>query len=327
MNLKLTKTNNPKTVPDEGALQFGETFTDYMLLVDWTEEGGWQNARITPFENLSLHPAAGVLHCGAGVFEELKAYRRADGGVRFFRPMEHIRKMLREADSLKLPQIYDRDLLQMIASFVRVEERWIPKAVGAALYLRLMLISTDGRLGNYPARSATFAVFASPVGNAYTEGLAPATVKVNIGAGVMDNEGKTLVLDSVYRKYIEQVGATSVIFKINGRIVIPALTGASLPSVTRKSCIEILRYLGYAVAERRVSIDEIITAIKENTLEEAWGCSAETIFPIGMLTIGEEEYPINGGNTGEVAEELYELLTGIQWGTKEDTFNWSYKVC
>ena len=157
--------------------------------------------------------------------------------------------------------------------------------------------------------------------------LKDASGNLRAESGAVASEGKTLCLDNVYRKYIEPIGATSIIFKIGGKIVIPALTGNSLPSVTRKSCIEILRDWGYLVAERRVSIDEIVTAIKENTLEEMWGCGEETLFPIGSLTVGEEEYTINLGNTGAVTKELYDLLTGIQWGTTEDTFTWSYKVC
>ena len=65
MEIKITKTTTPQTMPPEEKLGFGKVFTDHMLLVDWSEEGGWQNARIEPFGRISLHPASTVLHYGA----------------------------------------------------------------------------------------------------------------------------------------------------------------------------------------------------------------------------------------------------------------------
>ena len=87
MNITITKTTAPKAKPDESALGFGKIFTDHMFMMDYNKETGWTNARIVPFENLSIHPASTVLHYGSEIFEGLKAYRRADGKVQLFRPI------------------------------------------------------------------------------------------------------------------------------------------------------------------------------------------------------------------------------------------------
>ncbi len=79
MNITVTKTTAPKVKPDSSVLGFGKYFTDHMFIMDYTEGEGWHDARIVPFENLSLHPASTVLHYGSEIFEGLKAYRRADG--------------------------------------------------------------------------------------------------------------------------------------------------------------------------------------------------------------------------------------------------------
>ena len=134
-------------------------------------------------------------------------------------------------------------------------------------------------------------------------------------------------LDGVERKYIEEVGAMNVMFKIGGEIVTPALTGSILPGITRKSCIEMLKKLGYRVSERLFSVDELISALKDGTLEEAWGCgTAAVVSPIGKLAYEDKEYVIGGGKIGEVTQKLYDELTGIQWGKKEDPFGWVYKI-
>ena len=119
----------------------------------------------------------------------------------------------------------------------------------------------------------------------------------------------------------------NVMFKINGEIITPELTGSILPGITRKSCIEVLKTLGYKVTERLLSVDELVEAMKSGALEEAWGCgTAAVVSPIGKLAYGDEEFVIGGGKIGKVTQELYDILTGIQWGKREDTFNWVYKL-
>jgi branched-chain amino acid aminotransferase len=138
---------------------------------------------------------------------------------------------------------------------------------------------------------------------------------------------QVLWLDGVERKYIEEVGAMNVMFKIDGEIVTPALTGSILPGITRKSCIEVLKNMGYTVNERLLSVDELVDAMRSGKLEEAWGCgTAAVVSPIGRLCYEDVEYDVNGGKIGEVTQKLYDTLTGIQWGKIEDTYNWILKL-
>ena len=138
---------------------------------------------------------------------------------------------------------------------------------------------------------------------------------------------QVLWLDGVERKYIEEVGAMNVMFKIGDEIVTPKLTGSILPGITRMSCIEVLTKKGYKVSERLLSVDELEDALKSGKLEEAWGCgTAAVISPIGELAYKGDKFTINGGKIGPVTQELYDTLTGIQWGTKPDEFGWIYKI-
>ena len=112
MEIKITKTTTPSEMPPEDKLGFGKVFTDHMLLVDWNIDRGWYDARIVPFARISLHPASTVLHYGAEIFEGLKAYRRADGGVQLFRPMENVKRMNRSAERMSLPDLSIGDAVQ-----------------------------------------------------------------------------------------------------------------------------------------------------------------------------------------------------------------------
>ncbi len=353
MEIKITKTTTPKEKPDSSILGFGKYFTDHMFMMDYSREKGWYNARIVPFENISLHPASTVLHYGSEIFEGLKAYRRADGEVQLFRPIENIRRMNCSADRLCLPQIPEEDAMQALTTFVSIEKDWTPSAEGTSLYLRPFMYGNDETLGVHAVHNATFVIIASPVGSYYKEGINPVKIMIededvravrggtgyakcggNYAASNRAGEraekqgySQVLWLDGVERKYIEEVGAMNVMFKIDGKIVTPMLSGSILPGITRKSCIEVLKGKGYTVEERLLSIDELEQALKSGKLEEAWGCgTAAVVSPIGELCYKGEKFTINNGEIGEVTQSLYDTLTAVQWGKTEDTFGWTQLV-
>ena len=353
MEIKITKATNSAPMPSEDKLGFGKVFTDHMFIMDYETGKGWYDARIVPFGNVSLHPASTVLHYGAEIFEGLKAYRRADGGVQLFRPMENIRRMNNSAERMSLPLLDEQDALEILETFVRLEEKFVPHSFGTSLYLRPFMFGNDESLGVHAVHKATFMLIASPSGSYYAEGINPVSIMIenedvrtvrggtgyakcggNYAASTRAGEraakkgySQVLWLDGVERKYIEEVGAMNVMFKIDGEIVTPMLTGSILPGITRKSCIEVLKSLGYTVSERLLSVEELLGALKSGKLEEAWGCgTAAVVSPIGKLAFGDEEYIVGGGKIGEVTQKLYDVLTGIQWGKVEDTFGWVHKL-
>lgn len=353
MDIKFEKAKVLKEKPDPATLGFGKIFTDHMFMMDYNPEQGWHDARIVPFGPLTLHPACTALHYGSEIFEGLKAYRRADGKVQLFRPTENIKRLNNSAERLCLPQIPEEDALQILTTFVRTEQDWTPSAPGTSLYLRPFMFGNDENLGVHAVHHATFVIIASPVGSYYKEGINPVKIMIededvravrggtgyakcggNYAASNRAGEraerkgySQVLWLDGVERKYIEEVGAMNVMFKINGVIVTPKLTGSILPGITRKSCIEVLKKEGYTVEERLLSVDELATSMEDGTLEEAWGCgTAAVVSPIGELCYKDHKYTVCGGKIGPVTKHLYDTLTGIQWGTLPDTFGWTYPI-
>ena len=353
MDIRFEKTTCPKEKPDSSTLGFGKFFSDHMFMMDYSAEEGWHDARIIPFGPLSIHPACTALHYGSEIFEGLKAYRRADGKVQMFRPMENIRRMNNSAERLCLPQIPEDLALEVLTKFVETEQDWTPSAKGTSLYLRPFMFGNDETLGVHAVHHATFVIIASPVGSYYKEGINPVKIMIededvravrggtgyakcggNYAASNRAGEraekkgySQVLWLDGVERKYIEEVGAMNVMFKIDGKIVTPMLSGSILPGITRKSCIEVLKKEGFEVEERLLSIDELDAALKNGKLEEAWGCgTAAVVSPIGELCYKDTKYVINEGKIGTVTQKLYDTLTGIQWGAIEDSFGWTYPI-
>ena len=353
MEIKITKTQAPKEMADESKLGFGQYFSDHMFMMDWEAGRGWYDARIVPFGKLDIHPASTVLHYGAEIFEGLKAYRTESGSIQLFRPIENIRRLNRSAERMCLPELDEAEALEALETFVRLEERWVPHSMGTSLYLRPFMFGNDETLGVHTVHRATFIIIASPSGSYYKEGINPVKIMIenedvrtvrggtgyakcggNYAASTRAGErankkgySQVLWLDGVERKYIEEVGAMNVMFKIDGEIVTPELNGSILPGITRKSCLEVLRDKGYKVSERLLSVDELVDALKAGKLEEAWGCgTAAVVSPIGKLSYLDEEYVINDGKIGETTQMLYDTLTGIQWGKIEDSYGWTVKI-
>ena len=353
MEIKFVKTTCPKEKPDPSTLGFGHYFTDHMFVMEYDPDNGWHDQRIVPFGNISLHPAATVLHYGSEIFEGLKAYRRADGKVQLFRPIENIRRMNNSAERLCLPQIPEDMAFEILTEFVKCEQDWTPSKEGTSLYLRPFMFGNDESLGVHTVHHVTYMIIASPSGSYYKEGINPVKIMIedrdvravrggtgyakcggNYAASNRAGEraerkgySQVLWLDGVERKYIEEVGAMNVMFKIAGEIVTPKLTGSILPGITRKSCIEVLKDEGYNVSERLLSVDELEAAMANGTLEEAWGCgTAAVVSPIGELSYKDEVFTVNGGKIGPVTQHLYDTLTGIQWGKTEDKYGWTVQI-
>ena len=353
MEIKITKAASLKKKPEDSVLGFGKYFTDYMFLMDYTPDKGWHDARIVPFGPLEIHPACTALHYGSEIFEGLKAYRRPDGGIQLFRPIENIRRMNRSAERLCLPQIPEDMFMEGMTTLVKMEEAWVPHSPNTSLYIRPFMIGNDENLGVHSVHHATFIIILSPVGSYYKEGLNPVKIMIedqdvravrggtgeakcggNYAASNRAGEraeqkgySQVLWLDGVERKYIEEVGAMNVLFLINGVVVTPELRGSILPGITRKSIIELLRSEGFPVEERLVSVDELAKAMADGTLEEAFGSgTAAVVSPIGALIYKDKEYVVNGGKIGKLTQHLYDTLTGIQWGKTEDKFGWTVKL-
>ena len=353
MEIKIVKNENPKQKPDENSLGFGKYFTDHMFIMDHDYENGWHNARIVPYGNLSLSPASTVLHYGEEIFEGMKAYLTEDGKIQLFRPYENAKRMNKSADRLCLPEIPEEDFVEAIKKLVEIDKEWIPKAKGTSLYIRPFMFGNDETLGVHTVHHSTFIIILSPVGSYYKEGLNPVKILIETedvravrgGTGFAKCGGnyaassragkkaeekgysQVLWLDGVERKYIEEVGAMNVMFKINGEVITPALLGSILPGITRKSCLEILKKEGIKATERLLSLEELTKAVENGTLEEAWGCgTAAVISPIGLIEVNGKKYEINNGKIGPVSQMLYDKITGIQTGKVKDEFNWIVEV-
>ena len=339
---------------DWGNLGFSYMPTDYRYISDF-KDGAWDEGRLITDASVTVSECAGILQYCQQVFEGLKAYKTASGEVRLFRPDCNGERLNNSAIRLSLPTLPVQDFIDACKALVDLERDWVPEKKGESLYIRPILMSVEPDLSLHCSEHCMFVIMCSPVGNYYKEGLKPVSIAIEKedsrtvkgGTGFAKCGGnyaasnragdralekgysQVLWLDGVHRKYIEEVGAMNVMFKIDGTVVTPSLeNGSILGGITRKSCIEVLKSWGMPVEERLLSAEELFNAAENGKLEEAWGIgTAAVISPIGELSYKGKSYIVNDFKIGETEQKLYDALTGIQWGKAPDTFGWTELVC
>ncbi len=334
-------------LPDN--LGFGKIFTDHVFEMVYNKEKGWHNPVIKPLENLSLHPGTSYLHYAQGIFEGLKAFKTVSDQAVIFRPENHIKRLNHSAKRVCIPEVDEEFLLNAICELVAVESDWIPKKSGESLYIRPFVFGTEPYLGVKPSSTFKLIVMLSPVGAYYPEGFKPVKIlaqddyvravrkgigdcktPANYAASLLAAEEarkqgftQVLWLDGVEQKYIEEVGTMNIFVNFKDEVATPKLNGSILPGVTRDSVIHILKDWGMNVKERLISIEEVVSEYKKGNVVGVFGTgTAAVISSVGWLSYKGFQMEFNNGQPGELDLKLFNELTSIHYGKKEDKYNW-----
>lgn len=354
IKVQLVEEAKKKTIPRDGDnLGFGKHFTDHMFMMNYAPDKGWHDARIVPHGPLTLDPAAMVLHYGQQVFEGLKAYRGADGGVHLFRYRKNFERLNRSCERLVIPPVDVEAAIEGLKEVIRIDQDWIPTDEGCALYIRPTVIATDPFLGVRPSSTYLFYILLGPVGAYYPEGFNPISIYVSDkyvravqgGTGEAKTSGnyagslaaqkeareagcsQVLWLDARERRFVEEVGTMNILFRINDELITSPLTGSILPGVTRDSVLHLARAWGLKVVERMLSIDEVIDAAQDGSLKEIFGCgTAAIVAPVKKFIYQDQEFQVTDGRTGELAAKLYRTILDIQYARAEDPYGWREKI-
>jgi len=343
-----------KTRPtDESKLGFGSIFTDHMFLMEYEGGKGWFHPRIEPYRALDLDPAALGIHYAQVVFEGLKAYHGVDGEIYLFRAGENLKRLNNSAPRICMPQVDAGVVMEGMKRLIWLDRAWIPKSPGTSLYIRPTMVASEAHLSVRPSNHYLFYIIIGPVGAYYKEGLNPVKIFVEDqyvrtapgGTGATKTAGnyagsllaaeeakrkgftQVLWLDAVERKYIEEVGTMNMFFVIDDEVVTAPLDGTILPGITRDSVIEIVKDWGIKMTERPLSIDDVLQAAKDGSLQEAFGTgTAAVISPVGQITYKGEDHVVAGGKMGTLSQRLYNEIVGIQYAEKEDPYGWRERI-
>ncbi|KAG1860817.1 aminotransferase [Suillus subluteus] len=344
--LTVTKTTSPKELPPSKSLIFGQTFSDHMLRIPWTDTTGWGAPSIVPFSTINLSPSSTILHYAQSLFEGMKAYRHADGTVTLFRPEMNMKRMNTSAQRLVLPAFNGNALIECIKALITIDRKWIPNEPGHSLYIRPTLIATNSTLVIAPPKEALLFVITCPgfkpvplygtteYIRAAPGGIGAYKLAANYGPCVIAqknaaNQGyaQNLWLQGPGH-WLTEAGTMNLFVVIKDRggvseLITPPLDGMILPGVTRDSVLTLARNHvsgvkrlqglpdTIKVSERPINMAEIVQSSKEGRLVELFGTgTAAVISPVERI--------------GYNWRPLWTELVGIQTGAINS--DWNYVV-
>ncbi|MFH1320845.1 MAG: branched-chain amino acid aminotransferase [Bacteroidota bacterium] len=335
---------------DFNDIPFGRIFSDHMFMVDYID-GKWSGAVVMPYGDLPMKPSISALHYGQAIFEGMKAYKSSENEVLLFRPLENARRFSNSAKRLCMPGVPEALFMEGLTTLLRIDSAWVPQVEGCSLYIRPVMFATTEQIKVKPADSYKFIILCCPVGPYYTEpvrvvidvvharasegGVGFAKAAGNYAAALLpaklaQDKGyhQLIWTDAKEHKYIEESGTMNIMFVIGDKLVTPYLdTGTILPGITRDSVLTIARDRGMIVEERALSIDEVIEALENGTLKEAFGAgTAATIAPVGVISYKGIDHSLPPVEDMEFANFILKTLRNIKTGEAEDTYNWVYKV-
>ncbi len=330
---------------DWSNLGFGYIKTDKRYVANYTN-GAWDEGGLTEDDMITMSECAGVLQYAQTVFEGLKAYTTEDGHIVTFRPDLNAERMITSAERLEMPAFPKEKFLDAIDQVVAGNAAYVPPfGSGASLYLRPYMFGINPVIGVKPADDYQFRVFATPVGPYFKGGAKPLTIKVSdfdraapcgtgsIKAGLnyamslhaivkAHKEGydENMYLDPKTRTKVEETGGANFLFVTRDNRVVTPKSDSILPSITRRSLIQVAQeYLGLEAEEREITLEEV------KDMAECGLCgTAAVISPVGKIVDHGNEICIPSGmaQMGPITQKLYDTLTGIQMGRIKAPEGW-----
>jgi len=358
-SMAFTTLPHPSATPAEvrstvlAAPGFGTNFSDHMVSIDWSEDAGWHKATVGPRQPIPLDPAAAVLHYAQEIFEGLKAYVQADGGIALFRPEANARRFNQSAQRLAMPELPEDLFIESIRQIVVADREWFPTVEGGSLYLRPFMIATEAFLGVRPAKQYKFLVIASPAGNYFKSGAPAVSIWVSEytraapggtgaakcggnyaaslvpqGEAMARGHDQVVFLDAEQHKFVEELGGMNLFYVFDdGTLLTPPLTGTILPGITRDSLIALAREEGLTVREERYTIDQWREDAGSGRLVECFACgTAAVVTPVGRVAGRDGEFIIGSGGPGQLTGKLKARLVSIQRGESPDPHGWVMKL-
>ena len=337
---------------------FGKYFSDNIVRAVWTKEDGWHQAELVSSDAQAGGVALNALHYGQSIFEGLKAYRHADGGIYLFRPEANAIRFQRSAYRLALPPVPTDLFIGSIEALIRQDHEWVPEGPEKSLYIRPLEFGSEDALGVRPSTHVTYVLMASPVGAYFPQGVKPVSVWISDdfvraapgGTGeakCAGNYAASLIaqaeaaengcdqvvwLDAIERKYIEEMGGMNLFFIYgkgdSARVATPKLTGTLLPGVTRDSLLTLSEDLGIPATEETISVEQWREDCASGEITEVFACgTAAVITPVGRVdSKNSGSWTIGDGQPGEITMKLRQVLVDIQTGAAPDVHNWMHRV-
>jgi len=272
----------------------------------------WFDGELVNWEDANVHVLTHTLHYGLGVFEGIRAYRRADGRSAIFRLREHIERLVKGARMMTIPLDYTVD--ELMDACVKTAK--LNRLDGC--YIRPIAFVGAGEMGVAAMGNPTRVAIATWPWGAYlgaaglthgvrlkTSSFMRPSVATQLSKGkvcghyvnsilakreaLLDGYDEALLLDT--NGYVSEASGENIFMVENGVIYTPQLGSAILGGITRDTLITLARDMNYEVVETQLTRDMLYLA------DEVFMCgTAAEVTPVREL----DQRTIGKGGAGEV---------------------------
>ena len=281
----------------------------------------WYDGRLVPWRDATTHVLTHSLHYGLSVFEGVRAYKTVSGTA-IFRLKEHTDRLFNSAHIYMMRIPYDREtLMEAQKEVVRANEL-------ESCYIRPIAFYGSEKMGVSPKGAKVHVAIAAWPWGAYlgAEGLEKG-IRVKTASFARHHVNVTMPRAKVATTYANSIlanveattdgydeallldtegfvaeGAGENLFMVkNGRIYEPEIASA-LMGITRDTVITLASELGYEVAAKRITRDDLYIA------DEAFftGTAAE-VTPIREV----DGRTIGAGRRGPITTKLQKMFFDV----------------
>ena len=342
---RTTKSKLPEV--DFNKLGFGTYVSDHMLICNYSK-GQWEAPRIVPFGDITVSPTTLAFHYGQSVFEGLKAFRQEDGRINIFRVHKHYERMLRSLNRMCMPGIPEEIFVEGLRRLIEVDKDWLPAQPGVSLYIRPLMFASEAKYGVKISDEYCFIIFTGPVGPYFSQplrlkveteytraakgGTGSAKCAGNYGGAFYPTQkakeagyDQVIWTDARENKYIEESGMMNAMFVIDGVLVTPPTSDSILAGVTRDSLLTLAADLGIPHEARPISVTELESAFRHNTISEAFGAgTAAVVAPIATIHINGIDHHLPVIKDNAIMFRLKNKMEAIRSGQEEDKHGWNF---
>jgi branched-chain amino acid aminotransferase len=292
----------------------------------------WQNGRIKPWAEATVHVMAHALHYGSSVFEGIRSYQTPNGPA-IFRLTDHIKRLFASA------KIYDMAIPYSVADLSAACREVIQANGLTKAYLRPVAFRGLGGFGLSAETPIDVAVAAWEMGaylgtGVLEEGIdacvsswqrfAPNTIPAGAKAGGNYLSGQLVAREARRLGFGEGIalastgllseGAGENLFLVfDGALHTTPVSAALLNGITRNTLITLARSVGLEVVERDLPREYLYLC------DELFMCgTAAEITPIRSV----DGKPVGTGKPGPITARLQALFFGLFDGSTEDRWGW-----
>jgi branched-chain amino acid aminotransferase len=293
----------------------------------------WMNGEFVAWDDAKVHVLTHAMHYGTAVFEGIRAYE-TEGGTAIFRHQDHLARLEKSA------KLYYMDLPFSKEQIREATHELIVRNAFKSCYIRPLVFRGHGPMGLNPLENPVEAMvavweWAPYLGeegkvngvrarvSSYRRISADSLIPHSKASGQYLNSvlAKIESIKSGYQEAIllddlghvsEGTGENVFVVK-DGVVSTPPQTAGILDGINRKSCMQIVRDLGYELVERDIARAEL--ALADEVFLTGTACELTPLVEIDDIAIG-------AGEPGPVTRQVQQLFDDAVRGRAPQYAEW-----